>query len=804
MAPAQPIWVHLAAFALSIVVPLWGLLGYVAWSSVEQARRENQQQTILVARNLALELDSELAGFGGILRALATSPALQDGDFGRFHEQAAQVAPAGGAIVLRDRSGQQLVNTLFPFGTPLPVTTAAAVLAADACVFRTRASCVSDLYIGTTDRQPYVLLDAPVQRGEEVVFALNIAVRARYLADLLEAHRLPPGWGVSILDRSDHIVARSPDHDRFVGNRANAALRADVAADEGTVRSVNVAGVPVWGAYVRLPAWGWRVAIGVPESVLNAPLWRSGLSLSLGGLLAVGASVAGALLYGRRLARPIRALGRAAAEMGAGPAVGRTMIRELDQVALSLASSEERLRLAQAAGRIGTWELLDPATGRTAVSVSQAGLYGLPAETAPHGFGWDAWLARIHPEDRARVEAASRAAITSGRPYKEEFRILRADTGAERWIRASAQWSSEDAGGGRRFVGVDIDITDAKCAEASLAASEAEYRAIFENSVVGKAQADPATLRIMRANRHLCAIVGYGEQKLLGGMTILDLIHPDDRAAIQRGVRSATAADRPFHLEARMLRSDGAERWVIGSVVLLPRAAGRQAAIVATVQDITERRRAEERQAMLAREVDHRAKNVLAVVQAALRLTPRSDANAFARAVEGRVNALARTQTLLAEGQWSGAPLRRLIAGELAGFVASGAGGEQPCARLAGPPMLITTDAAQPLAMALHELATNATKYGALSVAGGIVSVTWWADTAAGALRLDWVETGGPAVPGPPDRRGFGSRVLESMLSQLGGSATLDWHPGGLACRLSAPLSGAVAHLPARSPATAV
>ncbi|MES2710404.1 MAG: hypothetical protein V4653_02385, partial [Pseudomonadota bacterium] len=396
--PARPIWVHLATFALSIVVPLWCMLGLLAWTTVQQARRDSQQQTILVARNLALELNRELAGFGGILSALATSPALQQGDFRRFHEQASAVVPAGGAVVMRDRSGQQLVSTLFPFGTPLPVTTAPAVLAADACVFSTGANCVSDLYIGTTDRQPYVLLDAPVRRDGEVVFALNVAVRARHLAALLEAHQLPPGWGVSILDRSDQIVARVPDHERFVGNLANVALRTNVAADEGTVRSVNVAGVPVWGAYVRIPEWGWRVAIGVPESVLDAPLWRSAFSLSLVGLLAIGASLAGALLYGRRLAQPIRALGRAAAEMGAAPAVGPISIRELDQVALSLASSEERLRLAQDAGRIGTWELLDPATGRMAVSASRAGLYGLPPGNAPHGLGWDAWLARVHAE----------------------------------------------------------------------------------------------------------------------------------------------------------------------------------------------------------------------------------------------------------------------------------------------------------------------------------------------------------------------------------------------------------------------
>ncbi|MBL6454844.1 PAS domain-containing protein [Belnapia sp. T6] len=737
-----------------------------------------------MARNIALELDRELAGFGGTLRSLATSPALQDDDLRRFDWQARQVVPEGGAIVMRDRSGQQVVNTLFPFGTPLPVTRAPAVLATDECVFRTRSTCVSDLYTGTTDPQPYILLDAPVLRDGEVAFALNIAFRARHLATLLDRHRLPAGWGVSILDRRDRIVARAPDHDRFVGSFANAALR-EASAEEGTVRSVNVAGIPVWGAYVRLPNWGWRVAIGVPEAVLDAPLWRSALFFGAAGLLAVGASLAAALVYGRRLARPIRALALAAAEVGAAPVPGPSSIRELDQVAASLAAGEERLRLAQEAGRIGTWEL-DPKTGRTVVSLSQARLYGMPAEAAPHGFGWDAWLACVHPEDRARAEAVAHAAVTSGTAYEDEFRILRADTGELRWMHARGLWSAHRADGGR-FVGVHIDITEAKAGEAMLAASEAEFRAIFENSVVGKAQNDPATLRFIRVNRALCEMLGYEESELLGGMTFLDVTHPEDRPRNETGFREAMAEGRPFLVEKRLLRKDGGLRWVIESVVLLPQVPGRPARSIATLQDITERRLGEERQALLAREVDHRAKNALAVVQAAIRLTPKEDATAFARAIEGRIGALARAQTLLAKRRWDGADLAMLVEGELAAFV--GGEGPEPRMRLAGPPVLVAAEAAQPLAMALHELATNATKYGALSVPGGLVSVTWSLDPGEGVLVLDWVETGGPALPEPPRRRGFGSSVIEATLRQLGGQARLDWREGGLACRLRAPLS---------------
>jgi two-component sensor histidine kinase len=214
---------------------------------------------------------------------------------------------------------------------------------------------------------------------------------------------------------------------------------------------------------------------------------------------------------------------------------------------------------------------------------------------------------------------------------------------------------------------------------------------------------------------------------------------------------------------------------------------------VGVVVDVTQDHAAAERQTLLAREVDHRAKNVLAVVQSILRLTRADSPRAFADAVEGRVAALARAHSLLARGQWSGTELQELLEVELAPYT----GGRDATPRaghrlvLAGPGMRLRPEAVQPFSMTVHELATNSAKHGALSLPGGSVRVSWFfasgPDAAAPpVLQLRWEEAGGPQVLAPPERRGFGSRVIRAtIVNQLGGQVRFDWLPEGLRCELT-------------------
>jgi two-component sensor histidine kinase/CheY-like chemotaxis protein len=201
--------------------------------------------------------------------------------------------------------------------------------------------------------------------------------------------------------------------------------------------------------------------------------------------------------------------------------------------------------------------------------------------------------------------------------------------------------------------------------------------------------------------------------------------------------------------------------------------------------DITERKRAEERQLLLAREVDHRAKNMLAVVLSILRLTRAPTTRDFIGAVEGRIQALAATHNLLSASRWEGANLRQIVDEELAPYKSDDR------AMADGPAAMLLPATAQSVALALHELATNAAKYGALSAERGRLTLHWW--IGKDALELEWTETGGPPTA-PPTSQGFGLTIVRSSIeAQFRGSVKYDWRPEGLNCRLSIPHAQMVA-----------
>jgi PAS domain S-box-containing protein len=260
------------------------------------------------------------------------------------------------------------------------------------------------------------------------------------------------------------------------------------------------------------------------------------------------------------------------------------------------------------------------------------------------------------------------------------------------------------------------------------------------------------------------------------------LIHPEDWKHLQNAITPATQSSPSFQSEFRVCRPNGELRWCIGTAVASVDATDNIVRISGVTVDITDRKEAEERQVLLAREVDHRARNALALVQSIVRLTRSDTVKSYIAAVDGRIGALARAHTLLAQSRWQGADLGRLVEEELAPYRAAGDDGRIAAS---GPDVSLEPRTAQTLALALHELSTNAAKYGALSVASGRVGLNW--ELQPDSLVLHWSESGGPLAK-PPLTPGFGIRVISTSIErQLEGKADFDWRPEGLNCSLRVP-----------------
>lgn len=271
--------------------------------------------------------------------------------------------------------------------------------------------------------------------------------------------------------------------------------------------------------------------------------------------------------------------------------------------------------------------------------------------------------------------------------------------------------------------------------------------------------------------------------------SIPPLIHPEDLGRLREAFARATREQGTYQGEFRVIRPDGEVRWCIGAAAATFDADDAIVRLSGVTIDITDRREAEERQALLAREVDHRARNALAVVQAIVRLTRARTTRGYVAAVEGRIRALAQTHTLLSQSRWQGADLARLVGEELAPYRT----GRPNRIAIAGANAFLPPDTAQTLALALHELATNAAKYGALSRAAGEIAVDW--ELGDGGLTLRWTESGGPRVE-PPSSQGFGTKIINaSIRRQSGGDVQFDWQPRGLSCRLTVPYGAARAAL---------
>lgn len=322
------------------------------------------------------------------------------------------------------------------------------------------------------------------------------------------------------------------------------------------------------------------------------------------------------------------------------------------------------------------------------------------------------------------------------------------------------------------------DLSEHQRFEEALRASEQRFRGTFENASVGIAHVslDGEWLEL---NERFCELLGYSRTELLR-RTPSCIRHPDDRKTGAEPIsRLIDGEVTSLQFEERYLRKDESTLWVGISVGLQRDVEGNPAYLIYVVRDISERKRAEEHQDFLMRELAHRSKNQLAVINAMAGQTARNarSMDDFRKQFGQRLHGLAVSVDLLVQGDWSGAGLRELVIKQLDAFK-----GDDSRLRCEGPDVKLNNTAAEAIGLALHELSTNCVKHGAWSAPMGSVAVTWTIEAAQDNphLRLSWIERGGPRVS-KPTRVGFGQIVIEQMVAQkLGAKVELSYPPAGL------------------------
>lgn len=471
-----------------------------------------------------------------------------------------------------------------------------------------------------------------------------------------------------------------------------------------------------------------------------------------------------------------------------------------------LAAANERLEMALRGADLGFWQW-DARTGLLEVSARWAAMLGLEPPAA--ALGVKDWEALVHPEDLPAARAALDAHLAGASDsYEAEFRMRHRDG---HWLRILARGrTTERRADGRSVVviGTHFDITDRHAAEEARAESErearrrlAELEIIYRTAPLGLGQLD-REFRFVRINEALAEMNGWPVEAHIG-RSVWELL-PAFRAAAEPLLRQVIATGEPvtdIELRGETPKAPGEQRdWVEQFFPVRDPETAEVIGVGLVCEEVTERKRAERARELLLRELDHRVKNLFAVISGLVTFTARDAGTPqeMRARLLGRIGALARGHDLVRPALTGGAVdqagpmLVQLLDALLEPFRSAHGQPERLC--LAGPPVLLGQTGGPPLALILHELATNAARHGALSHCGGQISVEWSVlppeDDAEGAgpcLLLRWRESGGPAA-GEPSGAGFGHRLIQQSCAQLGGTAQFDWEPEGVIVELRLPV----------------
>jgi PAS domain S-box-containing protein len=791
----RPSWHLLVMLGCAIIAPLL-LFGVYAGVGIGDAQFDEVRKELRSeARTLSAEVDREIIGEIGRLEALAASPSLRQGDFASFQRQAeASLAlHQSGNIVLVDRDMHQLVNTWAPLGTPLEK---AAVAEPTQRALATGKPQVTGLFMGPVVKQFMFGIVVPVEIDGDSRYALVRSPDQDTLERLVAANELPAGWHSVVSDAAHHIMAESQPEDAFIGQELPPS-QWHRAGPDGVFEFVDSKGRSSLEAYARSELTGWEIAVWEPMARLAAPVRALWWTIGLTALLAFTLVVALASWLGRIIAHAVGQAARAALASGEGGPLspGGTPVAEVNALMAELRGTTDLLRESERQLRL--------VTDNAPVAISH-----LDTE-ARYKFvnRYVAERQGLSPEQligKRISEVIGEKAFAIVEPYiriclagkKAEFEVEVPDRADEPQF-VHCRFAPECRDG--KVVGLvsaTINITGLKRAEADLKASKDRLQLALNAAQLGSYQYDPRHL-VFSGDARAQEIFDLADNQA-AKEEIMKLVHPDDLERVSAALQAALDPVDPRRsaTEFRLRRRDGEVRWVETLGLAYYEGDGperRAVSFVGTVQDITERkkreeerREREEKEHLLMREINHRAKNMLSVVDAIAHQTVASNPEDFVERFSERIQALSANQDLLVRNEWQGVDVEELVHAQLAHF--AGLIGSRIAAH--GPQLRLRAASAQAIGLALHELATNAGKYGALSTDTGRVDVCWGID--GDTLVMCWTEREGPPVSAPK-QRGFGTIVMETMTERsVDGKVDLDYAPSGLIWRLTCPAANAL------------
>ncbi len=797
----RPLWHLLLALGCATVAPLL-LFGAYAGGRMAEAQFDQVRKDLMSeARSVSAEIDRQIVTEIEKMRALATSPSLHQRDFAAFQRQAeaALSVRRSGTIALFDRDMDQLVNTRVPYGTPLPKSVIPGPVER---ALETGETQFTGLFFGPVAGQLLISIVVPVAIDGENRYAVALAPNRGGLARLFATRELPPGWQAAVTDAEHRILARSEREDEDIGAilpRAQWSRR----GSSGIFAFTGADGQPALQAYAYSDLTGWETAVWEPEALLMAPvraLWRT---LGWLALLAFALVAALALWLGRLIAGSVGHAASAAVALGAGDplpsgatpvAEVNTLMAQLHEAAGRRQTADDLLRDSEKTFRamfdfssVGKIEIA-PATGRfLRANDAMCKFLGYTEDELRERTVWEI----THPEERERDREPVRRLLSGELPvFDVEKRYIRKD-GTPVWARTTINVIRDEYGRPVRNIAVIQDLNARKEAEQALQASKDRLELALDAARLGSWQYDPVRL-VFTGDARAKEIFGFDAAEEEAPIAeILKRLHPDDVETVLQAIEEALDPIDPRRAvkRFRIRQQHGEFRWVetLGQASFEGAGAARRAVtLVGTCQDVTERREREEKEHLLMREINHRAKNMLSVVHAIAHQTATRNPEDFIARFSERIQALSANQDLLIRNEWNGVEVEDLVRAQLAHFV--GLIGQR--IGLRGPRLRLRASSAQAIGLALHELATNAGKYGALSSDRGHVGVSWATD--GDTFCMDWTERDGPPVSAP-QRSGFGTIVMEMMAERsVAGKVDLAFAPAGVTWRLTCPAVNAL------------